>query len=661
MLQPPNHGAHSWDRHAARSDLERIEISLDSRIAATCADAVFVLRRRTPLLILICVALGIGGAALAPSAPANAALSTTAFTAVGPIRLVDTRDGGASAPLASSSIVVPVRSKPGVPADAVAASITIVATDARGAGFVTVWGDGSRPDTSALNVDRAGQTRANFAITPIGADGNIRLFTQAGTHLVVDLTGVFRPATAATAGRLVPLGPSRLLDTRDTLDPLAPAEVRSIDATAVGVPPTASAAVVSFTAIGDPGWFAAWPAGTPWPGTSVVNTEIAEAPATASAIVPLTNGRFDISSLRGGDVVLDVNGYFTGAGSPSSAEGLFVPVAPTRVADTRGTSGALAPIGPAATLNTSGFPFSLATTGSVAMNITIVDPSGDGFLTAYPTGTSRPNAAVSNALSRQVLAAGTITPASAMGVNVYAQARTHLVIDTTGYFVTAARSTPATTPDTTPVYSSSYKFSVTSTDGGYTRWNPCQSIQVRVNFAGAQPHGRAAFANAIEQARRATNLDLVVTEVTTNPAPANGQLTVRWGTSADHPSLTGSVLAIGGFSYAPGQIVRGSVIVRSDLAFNTSHGTEDMLTGTLAHELGHALGLSHVTDPTQLMYAYANGYDTYQAGDLSGLRLLGAQPGCIPFPITRAEGPRSLPDPIGDVTVIDVEGPQADR
>jgi hypothetical protein len=623
-----------------------------------------VLRRRTSLLIVICAVIGLVVSATAATGSVDAALTSTSFTAVGPIRLVDTRDGGAAAPGAGAVVVVPVRSMPGVPVDAIAASITIVATEARGPGFVTVWGDGAQPDTSALNVDRAAQTRANFAITPIGADGNIRLYTQAGTHLVVDLTGVFRPAQTATSGRLVPLGPARLLDTRESFAPLAPQEVRTIDATSVGVPPDASAAVVSFTAIGQPGWFAAWPAGTPWPGTSVVNTEIAGAPATASAIVPLVGGRFDISSLRGGDVVLDVNGYFTGAGAAASTEGLFVPVAPTRVADTRGATGSLAPIGPAATLNTAAFPFSVTTAGSVAMNITTVEPVDNGFLTAYPTGTSRPTAAVSNALSRQVLAAGTITPASALGVNVYTQSRTHLVVDTTGYFVTAERAAPPTTagtPDTTPVYSTSYKFSVTYGDGTYARWNPCQPIQLKVNFTGAQPHGRAAFANAVEQARQATGLDLVVTEVTTTPAPANGQLVVRWGTSADHSSLIGSVLGIGGFSYAPGQIVRGSVIIRSDLAFTNSHSGEDMLTGTLAHELGHALGLSHVTDPTQLMYAYANGYDTYQAGDLSGLRLLGMQTGCIPFPVTRTEGAVAIPDPIGDVVVIDVEGPHTDH
>ncbi len=619
-------------------------------------------RRPTAFLVLFCAVAALLALTGGSATRAGASATTTAFSAVGPVRLVDTRDGAAPAPVAGSTIVVPVRSRPGVPADAVAASITVVATEATAPGFVTVWGDGDRPATSALNLDRPGQTRANFAITPIGADGNIRLFTQSGTHLVVDLTGVFRPADAAAAGRMVPLGPSRLLDTRETLTPLRVGETRTVDATAVGVPPTASAAVLSFTAIGAEGWFAAWPAGTPWPGTSVVNTEFAGAPATASAIVPLTNGRFDMTSLRGGDVVLDVNGYFTGTGASTSTEGLFVPVEPTRIADTRGDTGTLSQVGPAATLTTAAFPFSPTTAGSVALNITTVEPTGDGFLTAYPAGTSRPNASVANALTRQVLAAGTITPASSLGVNVFAQARTHLVVDTTGYFVTAPRAVPTSSTSTDPgqVVSTSFKLSVVNPDGSFPRWNPCQNIEVLVNFSGAQPHARTAFANAIEQARAASGLPLVVTEVTSTPTAANGRLIVRWGTVADNSSLTDSVLGIGGFSYTPTQIVRGSVMIRSDLTFSRSVNGEDMLTGTIAHEIAHALGLAHVNDSTQLMYAFANGRDRYQAGDRAGLALLGASGGCLRFPITRAEGVSTLPDPIGDVVFVDVAAPGTD-
>lgn len=607
--------------------------------------------RRTTLLILTAALAALVPISMGGSAPVGAAETTTAFTAVGPIRLVDTRDADPAPLPAGSSITVPVRSLPGVPADAIAASVTIVATEAPRPGFVTVWGDGARPGTSALNVDRAGQTRANFAITPIGADGNIRLYTQAGTHLVVDLTGVFRPSGATSAGRLVPLGPSRLVDTRDLARPLAPGEVRTMDATSVGVPASASAIVLSFTAIGDPGWFAAWPAGTPWPGTSVVNTEVRGAPATASAIVPVTGGRFDVTSLRGGDVVLDVNGYFTGAGAPTSTEGLFVPWAPSRVIDTR-SGAAAAPVSAGSTLTTGAFPFSPTVAGSVAMNITTVEPTDAGFLTAFPYGTMRPNASVANVLPSQVLAAGTITPSSAVGVSVYSQPRAHLVIDTTGYFVTAPRALP-----TVPVESTAYQFSIVNGDGTYARWNPCTPIQVRVNFTGAQPHARAAFASAIQQATAATGLNLVVTEVTTTPPAQNGQILVRWGTSSLHPSLTGSVLGIAIYSYTTRQIVRGDILIRSDLPFTSSRNGEDLLTGTLAHEIGHALGLAHVNDPTQLMYAFANGLDTYQDGDRAGLRRLGVEAGCIGSALRTELGGVPVEEPIGTVEVVDVAHP----
>jgi hypothetical protein len=71
--------------------------------------------------------------------------------------------------------------------------------------------------TSNLNLDPS-QLRANLAIVPVPADGDLTLFNSAGsTHLIVDVVGYLlagEPVDTRT-GRIVPLvSPFRALDTR---------------------------------------------------------------------------------------------------------------------------------------------------------------------------------------------------------------------------------------------------------------------------------------------------------------------------------------------------------------------------------------------------------------------------------------------------------------
>lgn len=62
----------------------------------------------------------------------------------------------------------------------------------------------------------------------------------------------------------------------------------------------------------------------------------------------------------------------------------------------------------------------------------------------------------------------------------------------------------------------------------------------------------------------------------------------------------------------------------------THPGGRDMARGVIEHELGHLVGLAHVNDSTQLMYASVSpGVTDYAAGDLTGLSALGRGP-CAP-------------------------------
>ena len=87
------------------------------------------------------------------------------------------------------------------------------------AGFVTVFPCGaSRPNTSNLNF-AAGATVANAVTTSVGDRGAVCIYNSAPTHVIVDVSGYFSPAT-----RFGAVVPARLIDTRGGLSPAASAE-----------------------------------------------------------------------------------------------------------------------------------------------------------------------------------------------------------------------------------------------------------------------------------------------------------------------------------------------------------------------------------------------------------------------------------------------------
>jgi len=136
----------------------------------------------------------------------------------------------------------------------------------------------------------------------------------------------------------------------------------------------------------------------------------------------------------------------------------FVPLVPARLMDTRpGNStvdGQFAGSGPLASWTTtnltvagrSGIPSSGV--GAVALNITVTDPMGAGFLTAWPAGASLPNASNLNfvpglAVSNQVIAK--VGANGQVSIYLYAGGGTaNVVADVTGYFPTSSDLTSLT-------------------------------------------------------------------------------------------------------------------------------------------------------------------------------------------------------------------------
>jgi hypothetical protein len=122
------------------------------------------------------------------------------FTTVLPARLLETRSGlatvdgdanGVGLLPGQTVLAVQVAGRGGVPANASAVVLNVTVDQAGAAGFISVFPCGStQPLASNLNYP-AGGTVPNAVIAKIGAGGKVCFFSNAATHLVVDVNAFF--------------------------------------------------------------------------------------------------------------------------------------------------------------------------------------------------------------------------------------------------------------------------------------------------------------------------------------------------------------------------------------------------------------------------------------------------------------------------------------
>lgn len=163
------------------------------------------------LTLSLVVPAGVVPVGVASAAPPTAGT----FHGLNPARLLDTRVGattidglfqgtGTVGPTSTTTLTIAGRG--GVPtgttAGAVALNVTAAAPDS--VSYVTVWPTGAtKPTASNLNL-QPGTTTPNMVIVPLGTDGKINLYNDAGTtHLLVDVLGWFpTAANPATTTRV---------------------------------------------------------------------------------------------------------------------------------------------------------------------------------------------------------------------------------------------------------------------------------------------------------------------------------------------------------------------------------------------------------------------------------------------------------------------------
>lgn len=127
----------------------------------------------------------------------------------------------------------------------------------------------------------------------------------------------------------------------------------------------------------------------------------------------------------------------------------FVPVTPCRVADTREALGAFGTPQLAAQ-STRDFVIPDSACGippaaqAYSLNLTVVPQTKLDYITAFPSGQTRPLASLLNSYDGRTKANAAIIPAGANGaISVFATDPTHLVIDINGYFVPDPDTTTA--------------------------------------------------------------------------------------------------------------------------------------------------------------------------------------------------------------------------
>lgn len=355
------------------------------------------------------------------------------MVALAPSRLFDTRSSNAVGP--DQSMTVHVVGKNGIPAGGVSAvTMTVTLTDALAPGFVTVYpGGGGRPDNSNLNVEGSGSTVANLVTVPVGPSGDVVFYTSGGGHLIADVAGYYGVVNGtARAGRFRPTAPTRLLDTRSG-GSVAANTSRTVHVVGqAGVPNGGVSAVsvnLTLTNADAAGFLTAYPAAGAVPNASNLNINHSGDTVAGAAVVPVDgNGNIAVYLSGGGDLIVDINGWFTDGSAPAASGGLFVAQSPRRQLDTRSGS----------TLGTKSTRDVGVPTGAIAVsaNLTLTGTAGAGFLTAFGAGGSQPLvSSINSTHANHTVANHAIIPAAGAGVRFFADMRTDLLVDYDGYYL----------------------------------------------------------------------------------------------------------------------------------------------------------------------------------------------------------------------------------
>lgn len=306
-----------------------------------------------------------------------------------------------------------------------------------------------------------------------------------------------------------PSAPRRIVDTRDgtggLAEPVGTGCTMVLDMAAASVPAAAGAVALSVTALGSqPGFLTVFPCTAGQPDTSNVNTRAGGFPTPNLVIaIPDANREVCIFNLFEAEVIIDLTGWWTEDGDQR-----MTTIAPVRADDSRTDAGRpLVPKETTRTIPLSAFIPSDAT--AVVGNLTVTEPQGDGFLTAFPCDAPFPLASNLNFRQGESRAVAIVVGLDDTAqLCVQSSTAAHIVFDVSGYYAPAPQFGP--TPGLQPIPGRRVADS-RSGQGGWTGKFAADSTRTLSPTSGLPNHSQAT----------AAVLNIVVTE-----AEADGFITV---------------------------------------------------------------------------------------------------------------------------------------
>ena len=317
---------------------------------------------------------------------------------------------------------------------------------------VTSWTAGVRGTTlTVTGVPPA----TNLFVTGL-TNGTAYYFTVSATN-VAGMGKPSQPSNTVTpiqGGNFHPLEPTRVLDTRNgngaATGPLPNQGVLHVQIRGRGgVPPAGVSAVVMNVTVTNAtagGFLTVYPTGVTRPTASNLNFVAGQTVPNLVEVALGNGGMVDVyaqfeKTSASADVIFDIAGWVGVATNSMTKEGLYNPLTPARILDTRsGVGAAKAPIGPDQfiTLQVTGAGNVPANgVSAVILNITVTAPTAPGYLTVYPADAlTRPTASNLNFVARQTVPNRVIVKLSASGqVRIYNPAGSvHVIADVGGWF-----------------------------------------------------------------------------------------------------------------------------------------------------------------------------------------------------------------------------------